>query len=218
MITMENYEGWLMRYADGALTRDEREAVEAFLSLHPELREEMEEVVAVKVTPVMATLPGKESMLHKEESAFTWWRVAAAVVLLAVVGTTLLVINRKPIEGGPMIAKESGSRATERIDLIDTIEAIEEIEAIEGIDSASIRSILPVNSIATIPSIPSIKESPLLAEEAASLPQTQPEETPLVDNRIIPISLPEPTVTVAPVIENARLAVNPWLEVLTASK
>ncbi len=218
MITMENYEGWLMRYADGALTREEREAVEAFLEQHPELREEMEDVAGVKVTPVVATLPGKERLLKKEREGFAWWRVAAAVVLLAVVGTTLLVINRKPIEGGPMIAKESGSRATERIDLIDTIEAIEEIEAIEGIDSASIRSILPVNSIATIPSIPSIKESPLLAEEAASLPQTQPEETPLVENRIIPISLPEPTVTVAPVIENARLAVNPWLESLVANR
>lgn len=212
MITMENYEGWLMRYADGALTREEREAVEAFLEQHPELREEMEEVAGVKVTPVVATLPGKESMLHKEESAFTWWRVAAAVVLLAVVGTTLLVINRKPIEGGPMIAKESGSRATERIDLIDTIEAT------EGIDSASIHSIPPVNSIVSIPSIPSIKEDPLLAEEVSPLPQTQPEETPLVEDSIVPISLPEPTITVAPVIENARLAVNPWLESLVANK
>ena len=125
MITMENYEGWLMRYADGALTREEREAVEAFLEQHPELREEMEDVAGVKVTPVVATLPGKERLLKKEREGFAWWRVAAAVVLLAVVGTTLLVINRKPIEGGPMIAKESGSRATERIDLIDTIDFYE---------------------------------------------------------------------------------------------
>ena len=68
MITMGNYEGWLMRYADGALTREEREAVEAFLEQHPELREEMEDVAGVKVTPVVATLPGKERLLKKDPS------------------------------------------------------------------------------------------------------------------------------------------------------
>lgn len=96
MITMENYEGWLMRYADGALTREEREAVEAFLEQHPELREEMEEVAEVKVTPVVATLPGKERLLKKEHEGFAWWRVAAAVALMVLAGTTLLVLNRKP--------------------------------------------------------------------------------------------------------------------------
>ena len=105
MITMENYEGWLMRYADGALTREEREAVKAFLEQHPELREEMEEVAEVKVTPVVATLPGKERLMKKEREGFAWWRVAAAVALMALAGTTLLVLNRKPNEAGPMVAQ-----------------------------------------------------------------------------------------------------------------
>ncbi len=40
MITNENYEGYLMRYADGELSAADAAEVEAFLDEHPELREE----------------------------------------------------------------------------------------------------------------------------------------------------------------------------------
>ena len=60
MITQENYEGWLMRYADDALNSAERAEVERFLEAHPNLREEMDEVASVRVTPVVAAMPGKE--------------------------------------------------------------------------------------------------------------------------------------------------------------
>ena len=104
MITPENYEGWLMRYADGELTAAERRQVESFLAEHPDLREELDEVSSVRVAPLVATMPGKERLLRREPVG-VWRRVAAAAALLVVAGTTLFFLNR-PAEG-EMIAATS---------------------------------------------------------------------------------------------------------------
>ena len=208
MITMENYEGWLMRYADGALTREEREAVEAFLEQHPELREEMEEVAEVKVTPVVATLPGKERLLKKEREGFAWWRVAAAVALMALAGTTLLVLNRKPNEAGPMVAQAQPEPAVQP----------EPQEAETDTTHKTYKPYEPYkNHKAHKPYHPQElpAEVPLLAEEVA--PQASPIPPQDTLEEIPEPSRPEPTVTVPPVINDARLATNPWLEALTAS-
>lgn len=208
MITMENYEGWLMRYADGALTREEREAVEAFLEQHPELREEMEEVTEVKVTPVVATLPGKERLLKKEREGFAWWRVAAAMVLMVLAGTTLLVLNRKPNEAGPMVAQAQPEPAV----------AAEPQEAETDTTYKTYKPYEPYKTHkAHKPYHPQElpAEAPLLAEEVA--PQASPIPPQDTLEEIPEPSRPEPTVTVSPVINDARLATNPWLEALTAS-
>lgn len=208
MITMENYEGWLMRYADGALTREEREAVEAFLEQHPELREEMEEVAEVKVTPVVATLPGKESLLKKEHEGFAWWRVAAAVALMVLAGTTLLVLNRKPIEAGPMVAQAQPEPAV----------AAEPQEAETDTTHKTYKPYEPYKTHKAHKPYLSQElpaEAPLLAEEVA--PQASPIPPQDTLEEIPEPSRPEPTVTVPPVINDARLATNPWLEALTAS-
>lgn len=211
MITMENYEGWLMRYADGALTREEREAVEAFLEQHPELREEMEEVAEVKVTPVVATLPGKERLLKKEREGFAWWRVAAAVALMALAGTTLLVLNRKPDEAGPMVAQAHPEPAVAA-------------EPQEAETDTTYKTYKPYEPYKTHKAHKAHKpyhpqelpaEVPLLAEEVA--PQASPIPPQDTLEEIPEPSRPEPTVTVPPVINDARLATNPWLEALTAS-
>lgn len=209
MITMENYEGWLMRYADGALTREEREAVEAFLEQHPELREEMEEVAGVKVTPVVATLPGKERLLKKEREGFAWWRVAAAVALMVLAGTTLLVLNRKPNEAGPMVAQAHPEPAVAA-------------EPQEAETDTTYKTYKPYKPYKTNKSQDSPAEATLLAEETPPLPQDtdncSPSQSELPEGIIEEHPLPEPTITVAPVIENARLAVNPWLESLVANR
>ena len=208
MITMENYEGWLMRYADGALTHEEREAVEAFLEQHPELREEMEEVAGVKVTPVVATLPGKERLLKKEREGFAWWRVAAAVALMVLAGTTLLVLNRKPNEAGPMVAQAQPEPAVAA-------------EPQEAETDTTHKTYKPYKTHkahkAHKPYLPQElpAEAPLLAEEVA--PQASPIPPHDTLEEIPEPSRPEPTVTVPPVINDARLATNPWLEALTAS-
>lgn len=205
MITMENYEGWLMRYADGALTREEREAVEAFLEQHPELREEMEEVAGVKVTPVVATLPGKERLLKKEHEGFAWWRVAAAVALMALAGTTLLVLNREPNEAGPMVAQAQPEPAV----------AAEPQEAETDTTHKTYKTYKPYKSHKPYHPQELPAEVPLLAEEVA--PQASPIPPQDTLEEIPEPSRPEPTVTVPPVINDARLATNPWLEALTAN-
>lgn len=205
MITMENYEGWLMRYADGALTREEREAVEAFLEQHPELREEMEEVAEVKVTPVVATLPGKERLLKKEREGFAWWRVAAAVALMVLAGTTLLVLNRKPNEAGPMVAQAQP----------EPVVAAEPQEAETDTTYKTYKPYKPYKSHKPYLPQEHPAEVPLLAEEVA--PQASPIPPQDTLEEIPEPSRPEPTVTVPPVINDARLATNPWLEALTAS-
>lgn len=109
MITNENYEGYLMRYADGELNPTEIAAVEAFLDEHPELREELEEITspALRVTAPTATMPGKERMLHKEATIVPilrykkWISIAAAIALLVVaagvVRTFLQQSHRQPV-------------------------------------------------------------------------------------------------------------------------
>ena len=57
MITNENYEGYLMRYADGELSAADAAAVEAFLDEHPELREELEEITAPSLPQRASSAP-----------------------------------------------------------------------------------------------------------------------------------------------------------------
>lgn len=90
MITIDdnNYELWLLRYAEGELTAAEREAVEAWLARHPEAAEEL-------------ALYGEAPKLERDESiryaavpqqhprplwpAALRWSAAAAVVLALMV-------------------------------------------------------------------------------------------------------------------------------------
>lgn len=99
MITNENYEGYLMRYADGELDQVETAAVESFLAEHPELREELEELTspALRVTAPMATMPGKERMLHTETpmTPLTMgrkWMAIAATITAFVIATIAIHI------------------------------------------------------------------------------------------------------------------------------
>lgn len=119
MITMDNYEGWLMRYTDGELNDTERAEVERFLQGHPELKEELAEVCSVKVTAPVATLPGKETLLHKEGVIFSpVWRAAAAVTLLLVAGGITLLLNKRS-EENPLVAKVEKVRQDYTDTLVD---------------------------------------------------------------------------------------------------
>ena len=134
MITLDNYEGYLMRYADGELGNEERREVEAFLAEHPDLAKELEEITApeFRVTAPLLTMPDKEKMLHTINSASVktqkkalWqcpatWRIAAAVALLLLAGT--VIRNFIPSnESGAITAenKSDHSQSTQLEDIID---------------------------------------------------------------------------------------------------
>lgn len=124
MITMDNYEGWLMRYADGELNDAERAEVERFLQGHPELQEELEEVCSVKVTAPVSALPGKEALLHKEGFSLSpVWRAAAAVALLMVAGGITMLLNNRS-EEKPLVAKVEKPRQ-EHLDTIVNVSPLQ---------------------------------------------------------------------------------------------
>lgn len=219
MITPENYEGWLMRYADGELTAAERRQVEAFLAEHPDLREELDEVNSVRVTPLVATMPGKERLLRSEPAA-VWRRVAAAAVLLVVAGTTLFFLNR-PAEG-EMIAELPASTDTPASPQAPLPQE-------RGVDSL-------VDSPAALarPASPQAAKE-YLAEAATDAPHNpeNPENLERLEYLVElerlenlakldspdtleapPAPAPRPTATLGIVVEDARLASNPWRQLL----
>lgn len=89
----EYVEGLLMRYADGELSDKERAEIETLLEANPALREEMEAMAEVRVTPPVTTMPNKESLLHRTVVPL-WWRVAAAVVVLVTAGLFVILPTR----------------------------------------------------------------------------------------------------------------------------
>ncbi|MBQ8703897.1 MAG: hypothetical protein IJ524_05940 [Bacteroidales bacterium] len=103
-INDNNYELWLVRYADGCLTADEREAVEQWLEGHPEAAEEL-------------ALYGEAPRLERDESvryvaqqhtrplwpAVLRWSAAAAVILLLL--SPVVWHNAAPQEEGMQVAQ-----------------------------------------------------------------------------------------------------------------
>lgn len=96
-----NYELWLVRYADGDLTADERKAVEQWLEKHPEAAEELrlygeaprlERDAKVKYE---ASLPGTTVSLWPK--VLRWSAAAAVVVALAVSAVRLLAPQEQPM-------------------------------------------------------------------------------------------------------------------------
>lgn len=106
MITTDNYEGYLMRYADGELDDNEVAMVESFLDAHPDLREELDAITdpSLKITPPLVTMPSKEKMLQPvaaacNSSRYIWYSIAAALALLLAFGIVLQMgrHNENPI-------------------------------------------------------------------------------------------------------------------------
>lgn len=207
MITMDNYEGWLMRYADDVLTAAERQQVEAFLAEHPGLREEMEAVASVKVTPVVASMPGKERLLHRQPMV-VWRRVAAAVALLVVAGITLLVLHRP--EEAPLVAQHTAAPVSPALPASPqemaapaqpstpqppARKAVAQPEKPETPDNLETLEIL--DNLETL----ELQEAPSLLATLDSLEAPAP-------------NLPRATATLGIVVEDARLASNPWRELL----
>jgi len=86
MVTMENYEEYLLLHADGELSEAEEKALAAFMTEHPELRREMELYMATKVLPDAGMVyEGKEQLLKKPARviAFGQWRSVAAAASIA---------------------------------------------------------------------------------------------------------------------------------------
>ncbi len=96
MITIDNYEEYLMMQMDGELSPMEEAELDQFLLNHPELKAEQTQYAAIKMVADMDITFANKSALIKEEPAAKripfvvnrrYWAAAAAVVFMLSVGT-----------------------------------------------------------------------------------------------------------------------------------
>jgi hypothetical protein len=94
MVTLENYEEYMVLMADRELDAAGQQELEAFLQLHPELREELALFEAVHLVPDTAEVYGnKESLLKKEPRVISmnqWFRYGAAAGLAALIALGIM--------------------------------------------------------------------------------------------------------------------------------
>jgi hypothetical protein len=114
MVTMDNYEEYMVLMADGELDAKGQQALEAFLQLHPELREEMSLYETVHLVPDTTIVYGnKESLLKKEPKVIAmnqWFRYGAAAGLVALIALGLM--------------KWQGSDTGNEVVKVDTVEHV----------------------------------------------------------------------------------------------
>ena len=150
-IDNNNYELWLLRYAEGDLTAAEREAVETWLASHPEAAEEL------ALYGEAPRLERDETVRYSRLSPFTshlspllrWSAAAAVVVALMVPALRMGSMDTLERPAAPLMA-EAGE--------MDTTEAMEEIpeKMVKQPTNSLPAMIAAVPSIDSIPSIPSI--------------------------------------------------------------
>lgn len=95
MVTMENYEEYMVLMADGELDAAGQQELEAFLQLHPELREELIMYETAHLVPDTTMVYGnKESLLKQEPKAIAlggqWFRYGAAAGLAALIALGIM--------------------------------------------------------------------------------------------------------------------------------
>ena len=89
MVNWENYEEYIVLLTDGELDEAGQKELEAFMQLHPEVREELAIYETVHLSPDETLVFGnKESLLRKEPKVIAlnqWFRYGAAAGLIALI-------------------------------------------------------------------------------------------------------------------------------------
>ena len=171
-IDNNNYELWLLRYAEGELTASERETVEAWLADHPEAAEEL------SLYSEAPRLERDETVRYSRLSPFTShlspllrWSTAAAVVLALMVpalrmGTMGHLESQEPL----VVATVQSTPGTQKTPIIQNTPNIRKTQK---------KTIVTIDTIETIKTIENIApEEPLLialAQEEDTLPLPQEE-------------------------------------------
>lgn len=149
-IDNNNYELWLLRYAEGDLTAGERSAVESWLSSHPDAAEELalyneaprlekDESVRYGATPLHRPMPLWPAVLR--------FGAAAAVVLLLMLPAMRM---------GIMDRMEAPLFVAENRPVAETPQQQQQLQQLPVIQPVS-RPVPSISSIPSIASIPSIE-------------------------------------------------------------
>jgi len=96
MVTLENYEAYIISYIDGELNAAELQELEAFMVHHPELRSEMTAYENTRLLPdTTVVYANKEALLKKAPkrsiSLSQWRSYGAAAGIIALIGTAILL-------------------------------------------------------------------------------------------------------------------------------
>jgi hypothetical protein len=115
MVSLSNYEEYMLLHIDGELSEAEDKAFIAFLDMHPELMEELRDYQATMLTPDMSQVfTTKESLLRPEPkgrviSLTSWQRygAAAGIILLVLLFASKWMNNGEDVQRSiPAVAKQ----------------------------------------------------------------------------------------------------------------
>lgn len=116
IITLDNYESWLISYIDDELNAEEKEAVHQFLASHPEKKSELGLLQKTKLQPETISFPDKSLLYRREEKIrvvyINWRRIAIAASLLLAVGTTAVLLLNQDKESGSIAEQNSRTIVT----------------------------------------------------------------------------------------------------------
>lgn len=105
LINTSNYEEYLISYIDDELNPAERNAFEKFVTVHPQVKEELSIYLQTKSEPEEEIVFANKEILYRTEEkvrviSMQWWKiaVAAAVILVAGIGT-FTILNKKETTG-----------------------------------------------------------------------------------------------------------------------
>lgn len=181
MVNMENYEEYMLLYADKELKPEQEQALLDFVAAHPELEAELEAYAATRLQPDDAMVfAEKETLIKTEPGGRTVWLggwkayAAAAGVILFVV---LFSINRQSKEEVPpvIVKKETitvpvntkpveNTSFDDRHQTSNTSAIAKSISPLGG-KGEELHSRQPVNTVATKTTQSVIKKQPLVDEQ-----------------------------------------------------
>lgn len=99
MVTLANYEEYVIRHVDNELNAAELQELEAFMTLHPELRSELALYENTRLVPDTTIVFERKEQLLKKPGGYAmslrnWRSYGAAAGILALIATTILFIQR----------------------------------------------------------------------------------------------------------------------------
>lgn len=113
VLSATNYERFLLNYVDNELNVSEKRELEALISQHPHIQQELSLLQAARLTPDLSVTFGNKASLYRRRERskvrpLWWWSAAAAVV----VGLSVwLLPGRRSGENPQMAANQSAVKS-----------------------------------------------------------------------------------------------------------
>ncbi len=182
MVNMENYEEYMLLYADGELKPEEEQALLAFVHQHPELKAELDAYAATRMQPDETIVyKDKDSLLRTAEPArrigLGNWKIymAAACVLLVAV---LFITNQKNTEEttSPVAVQETITEPVTKTPPAPIQETMDDTTLNNIARQKKVHSTQPVNTVAVGNNT---KKKPAAAvQEPEKIQRPQPRQQP----------------------------------------